>query len=117
MGLFDIIKIYKSEWQEVSKRKFDDKEVALIDEAIVVASKYGKSVCFSIIGKGKGFLPLEPIAKVEIGDKLDPAKLELVDLKYIGDSPNQTKKQILRVRVPNEEDTLELVDFNNPFGI
>lgn len=117
MGLFDVIKIYKSEWQEVSKRKFDAKECEAISEAVVVASKYGKSVCFTIVGKGKGFVPLEPVAKVEIGDKLNPAELELVNLKYVGDNAEQLKKYIMRIRVPEKEEQLEVVDFNNPFGI
>lgn len=117
MGLFDLIKIYKADWEEVSKRRFEESECNAISEATVVASKYGKSVCFNIIGKGKGFIPLEPLAKAEIGDKLNPAELELVNLKYVGDNAEQAKKYIMRIRIPEKEETVEVVDFNNPFGL
>ena len=117
MGLFDLIRIYKSEWTEVAARKFDEKECSLISEAVVVASKYGKSVCFTIPGKGKGFVPLEPVAKVEIGDKLNPAEIELVNLKYTGTDPLQTKTNIMRIRVPEKNDQMEVIDFNNPFNV
>ena len=117
MSFLDLIKIYKSEWEEVNVRKFDSKECQAISEATVVASKYGKSVCFVIPGKGKGFIPLEPIARAEIGDKLDPRDLELVNLKYIGDDPTQVKTDIMRVRIPEKEEIISTIDFNNPFGV
>ncbi len=117
MSFLDLLKIYKSEWQEVAARKFNKRECEQISEAIVVASKYGKSVCFTIIGKGKGFVPLEPIARAEIGDKLNPAELELVNLKYVGDDPLQTKTDILRIRIPEKEEVVSVVSFDNPFGL
>ena len=117
MGFLDLIKIYKSEWQEVNSRKFTEAECKAISEAIVVASKYGKSVCFNIIGKGKGFVPLEPIARAEIGDKLNLAEIELVNLKYVGSDPLQTKTDIMRIRIPEKEEVVSVVSFDNPFGI
>lgn len=117
MGILDIIKIYKSEWQEVNCRSFEEAECQKISEARVVASKYGKSVCLTIIGKGKGFIPLEPIANVEIGDILDPKELQLVNLKYVGDNLQQVKKDILRIRVPEKNESVDIVSFDNPFGI
>lgn len=117
MSFLDLIKIYKSEWQEVNSRKFTENECKQISEAVVVASKYGKSVCLTIIGKGKGFIPLEPIARAEIGDKLNPAEIELVNLKYVGDNPTQAKTDILRIRIPEKEEIVDVVSFDNPFGI
>jgi hypothetical protein len=116
-GLFDLIKIYKREWEEISTRKFDEKECEQISDVTVVASKYGKSVMFFIPGKGKAFIPLEPLANAELGAKLDIHEIELVNLKYVGDDPNQTKKNIMRIRVPEKSDTMDVVDFNNPFGV
>jgi len=117
MGLLDLFKIYKSEWEEVASRKFEEAECNQISEAMVVASKYGKSVCFCIPGKGKAFVPLEPLADAEIGDAIDPSKIELVNLKYIGNDINQTKKNIMRVRIPKDDTQIEVTDFNNPFGL
>ena len=117
MEFYDLIKIYKSEWEEVSSRKFTEAEVNAVQEATVVASKYGKSVCFFIPSKGKGFVPLEPIAKVNLGDKLNMSEIELVNLKYIGNDINQAKDHIMRIRVPEKNDQLEVVSFDNPFGV
>lgn len=117
MSFLDLIKIYKSEWQEVNSRKFTESECKQISEAVVVASKYGKSVCFTIIGKGKGFVPLEPIARAEIGDKLNPAEIELVNLKYVGSDPTQAKTNIMRIRIPEKDEVVDVVSFDNPFGI
>ena len=103
MSFLDLIKIYKSDWQEVSSRKFSETECNQISEAVVVASKYGKSVCFIIPSKGKGFIPLEPIARAEIGDKLKVSELELVNLKYVGDNPTQAKTDIMRIRIPEKD--------------
>lgn len=118
MGLFDIIKMYKSDWEEVGKRKFEEAECNAIKEAVIVASKYGRSVCFIIPGKGKGFVPLEPIAKGEIGDSLNPRDLELVSLKYVGSDETQVKKNIMRIRIPEKDDSqIDVVNFDNPFGL
>jgi len=117
MSFLDLIKIYKSEWQEVAARKFNQRECEQISEAIVVPSKYGKSVCFDIIGKSKAFIPLEPIARAEIGDRLNPTEIELVNIKYVGDNPTQAKTDILRIRVPEKEEIIDAVSFENPFGV
>jgi len=117
MNFLDLIKIYKSDWQEVAVRKFNKREVEQISEAVVVASKYGKSVCFVIPSKGKGFIPLEPIARVEIGDHLKVSELELVNLKYVGTDPIQVKTDIMRVRIPEEEEIIDAVSFDDPFGL
>lgn len=98
-----LLEKYKPDWKEVSKRKFKEIECAHISEAVVVPSKYGKSVCFNIIGKGKAFIPLDPIARAEIGDKLNPAEIELVSLKYVGDNPIQAKTDIMRIRIPEKD--------------
>lgn len=116
-GLFDVIRIYQSDWKEVSKRTFTQAECAEVTEATVVASKYGKSVCFFMPNKGKAFIPLEPLAKSAIGDKLDMSTLELVSLTYVGTDPAHLKQSIIRVRVPDKEEVVEVTNFNNPFGI
>ena len=117
MNFLDIVKIYKSEWQEVSKRKLEEAECSSIEKAFVVASKWGKSVCFMIPGKGKAFIPLEPIANVSLGDDIDVRTIELVSLKYIGTNIEHAKESIIRVRIPEEDTVIDANSFDNPFGL
>ena len=117
MGFLDLVKIYKSEWEEVSSRKFDEAECNLITEATVVPSKYGKSVCFLIPQKGKAFIPLEPISDANIGDKLDVHTLQLVNLKYVGNDIGQKKTNIMRIRTASADTQVEVTNFDNPFGL
>ena len=55
------------------------------------------------IGKGKTYIPLDPTASAEIGDNLNPAEIELVSLKYVGDNPTQAKTDIMRIRIPEKD--------------
>lgn len=115
MGILDSLKSYDSEWVETQTRKFSEAEVNAIQACVVVASKWGKSVCFSVIGSKK-YIPLEPIATVNIGDSLDPSKMEIVSLKYVGSDPDKIKlKEILRVRIPEPEE--QEASFDDPFGL
>lgn len=114
-GILDALKSYDSEWVPTQTRKFSQAEVEAILACIVVASKWGKSVCFSVVG-GKKYIPLEPIASVNIGDSLDPSKMEIVSLKYVGSDPEKRKlKDILRVRIPEPEEAE--TSFDDPFGL
>lgn len=112
--VFDIIKLYQSEWTEVNSRNFSPEECKAVQGCSVVASQYGKSVCF-LFGNGKRYIPLEPTANVVIGDILDITKLKLVSLQYSGSNPEQQITNIMRIRVENQISTE--VSFDNPFGI
>lgn len=114
-SIFDLVKLYPSEWKETAKRKFTPEECDAVQACTVVPSKYGKSVCF-VLAKGKSFIPLEPSAIVSIGDNLDMHKLEIVSLNYVGTDEDQTVTRILRIRVPNETPAAA-VSFDNPFGV
>lgn len=114
MGLLDALHLYNSEWTEIQSRKFSDAEVKAISSCTVVSSKWGRSVCFAVVG-GKKYIPLEPNSDAAIGDNLDPAKLEIVQLKYTGSDPERQNKEIYRVRTSS--DNAEEINFDNPFGI
>lgn len=114
MGIFDIVKLYASEWTEVNHRKFSPEECKEVQGASVVASQFGKSVCF-LFANGKRYIPLEPTADVAVGDMLAVDKLQLVALKYSGTNTNQKVTDILRIRV--EKDEPSAATFDNPFGL
>lgn len=113
-NLFDLIKLYASEWTEVNSRKFTEAECKAVQGATVVASQFGKSVCFLFVN-GKRYIPLEPTADVAIGDTLAVEKLQVVALKYSGTNTQQKVTEILRIRV--EKDEIPASTFDNPFGI
>lgn len=116
MNIFDLMTSYKAEWKEVKSRKFTEEEQKCVESATVVASNYGKSVCFLMPGGIKKFMPLEPIATCSLGDKLDMSAIEIVKLVYEGNNPDQKVKEVFRVRVRSEV-TEAVTSFENPFGI
>lgn len=113
-GIFDRIRVYASEWEELNSRKFTDEECAAISKVTVVASGWGLSACFLMAG-GKSYIPLEPSAKVEIGEEIEMGRLELVSLKYHGNNAAIKNPNVLRVRV--QPKAVQATDFDNPFGL
>lgn len=113
-SIFDIVKLYASEWTEVNSRKFTPEECKAVQGASVVASQFGKSVCFLFVN-GKRYIPLEPTSDVAIGTTLAVDKLEIVALKYTGTNSQQRVKDILRIRIKEEESPT--CTFENPFGL
>lgn len=114
MSIFDFVRLYQNEWTEVDSRKFTPEECKVVQGVNVVASKYGKSVCF-MFANGKRYIPLEPVANVAVGDILSTESLELVSLEYTGSNPSQKVTKVLRIRIPKEESTA--TTFDNPFGL
>ena len=114
-NLFDLVKVYESEWQEVNARNFTEQEFLATGDVEVVASKYGKSVCFHL-AKGKAYIPLEPNSEVQVGDHLDMKAIKVVDLKYSGNKADQQGKHILRIRTEEAKPKAE-ISFDNPFGL
>ncbi len=115
MGILDALKVYKVEWKENKSRKFTEEEIKAIQSCTVVASTYGKSVCF-VLTAGKSYIPLEPTTQYCIGDTLDPSKLEIITLEYVGTDATRKGKEILRVRATKAKEE-EAVDFDNPFRL
>lgn len=85
MGIFDIVKLYASEWTEVNSRKFSPEECKEVQGASVVASQFGKSVCFFLKSGGQSYIPLSTQgADVNVGDSIDMATAKLVTLHREG---------------------------------
>lgn len=113
-SIFDIVKLYASEWTEVNSRKFTPEECKAVQGCSVVSSQFGKSVCF-LFSNGKRYIPLEPTADVAIGDTLAISELEIVALTYSGTNVNQKVRDILRIRVSSPKEAA--ATFDNPFGL
>lgn len=113
-SIFDLVKLYASEWDETANRKFTPEECKAVKGCNVVASQYGKSVCF-MFPNGKRYIPLEPTADASIGDTLSMDQLKLVALKYVGTNTNQKVTNIFRIRI--EKDDTSVTSFENPFGL
>lgn len=113
-SVFDVVKLYASEWTEVNSRKFTPEECKAVQGCSVVPSQFGKSVCFLFVN-GKRYIPLEPTADVAIGDTLAIDTLEIVALTYSGTNVNQKVRDILRIRIKKEDNSA--CTFANPFGL
>lgn len=112
--VFDILKKYQSNWEEIDSRKFTDEECAICQSCTVVSSQYGKSVCFHMGGKNTSYIPLDPTCSVNVGDTLNLKDLTLLSLKYTGTDPNQKVTKILRIKL---DSSVVPVSFDNPFGL
>lgn len=85
--------MYAGKWTEKSKRDFTNEEVKAVDHAVVVASQYGNSVCFTMIGGGQTFIPLSQKSSLGVGEPVDVSKAKLVTLEKAGES------DIMRVEI------------------
>lgn len=86
--------VYGEKWNEVSRRKFNEKEVSSVRSATVVDSKYGKSVCFFMASGGMQFIPLSnKNENTPIGTDVDVKSAEIVELSRSGDN------NILRIEI------------------
>lgn len=108
-GLLGALLSYNSEWEERTVKKIDTNKCYQIQKAIVISSKYGRSVCLYITGKDNLSIPLEPMADKAIGDILNVNEMELVVFEYRGDDIEQINQTIYRIRIP-EKETLNLIN-------
>lgn len=71
-------------WILKNSRPFDPEEIAAVKRAEVVASQYGKSVCFFMNSGGKTFIPLSNQSKLAVGDELDLRTSKVLTLSQKG---------------------------------
>lgn len=84
MNIFQSMKIYVGRWSVSSKRAFTKCEIDQVDSAIVVASQYGNSVCFTMKSGGQIYIPLSHESSLGIGDPVDISKAQLFTLSRAG---------------------------------
>ena len=85
-NIFSSLRVYAGKWNLKSSRAFSPEEVAAVASAVVVASQYGNSVCFTMVGGGQTFIPLSQNSAKAVGDSIDLASAKLLTLGKDGES-------------------------------
>ena len=80
----EIINSLETGWTVTNSRPFEQEEIAAVDRAEVVASRYGNSVCFFMKGGGQTYIPLSEQSKLAVGDELDLKTAKLITLSRKG---------------------------------
>ena len=70
-----------------------------IKSAEIVASNFGKAVCFTMISGAQCFIPVSNDCNPAIGQKIDPSLMEVIELEKQGEG---IKKRI-RILEPQED--------------
>ena len=92
MNIFNALRVYAGKWNEKDVRDFLPEEVAAVQEAKVVESQYGFSVCFAMKSGGNTYVPLDQNSSASEGDIVNLSTAKLVTLSKVGE------KDIYRVR-------------------
>lgn len=77
--------MYATKWQQTGSRNFTPEEIASVERTEVVASQYGNSVCFFMLGGGMSFIPLSKNSTVGIGESIDMNNAKLLTLSKQGE--------------------------------
>ena len=86
MSIFDKLEVYAAKWAKTASRGFQTEEIAAVNEAVVVESEYGNSVCFFMKAGGRTYLPLSTESTYEVGDKVDLTSAKLITLSKSGEA-------------------------------
>ena len=85
-NIFSSLRVYAGKWNLKSSRAFSPEEVAAVSSAVVVASQYGNSVCFTMVGGGQTFIPLSNSSSKTVGESINLASAKLLTLEKPGES-------------------------------
>ena len=85
-NIFSSLRVYAGKWNLKSSRAFSPEEVAAVASAVVVASQYGNSVCFTMVGGGQTFIPLSNSSSKTVGESIDVASAKLLTLGKDGEA-------------------------------
>ena len=85
-NIFSSLRVYAGKWNLKSSRAFSPEEVAAVSSAVVVASQYGNSVCFTMVGGGQTFIPLSQNSAKAVGDSIDLTSAKLLTLGKSGEA-------------------------------
>ena len=93
MALFNDIKVYAGKWSVVKETPISAEEVAEVEKGVVVDSKFGLSVCFTMKAGGKTFFPVTSDSEVGAGSIVDINNISIVELAKSGEN------NIIRLKV------------------
>ena len=85
-NIFSSLRVYAGKWNLKASRAFSPEEVAAVSSAVVVASQYGNSVCFTMVGGGQTFIPLLQNSAKAVGDSIDLTSAKLLTLGKSGEA-------------------------------
>lgn len=85
-NIFSSLRVYAGKWNLKSSRAFSPEEIAAVASAVVVASQYGNSVCFTMVGGGQTFIPLSNSSSKAVGESIDVASAKLLTLEKDGEA-------------------------------
>lgn len=94
MSIFSSLKIYAQKWEKVNERPFTADEKDAVSSAVVVASEFGNSVCFTMKGGGVTFIPMSSDSTKGIGENIDLDHASIVQLS----KPGSGEADIYRVK-------------------
>lgn len=85
MNIFNSLRKYAGKWSVIASRAFTAEEQSAVQSATVVASQYGNSVCFMMVGGGQTFIPLSQNSSKGVGDSIDLSTAQLLTLAKEGE--------------------------------
>lgn len=85
-NIFSSLRVYAGKWNLKSSRAFSPEEIAAVSSAVVVASQYGNSVCFTMVGGGQTFIPLSNSSSKGVGESINLASAKLLTLEKDGEA-------------------------------
>jgi hypothetical protein len=85
MNIFNNLKVYAGKYQVTATRKFDQEEIDAILSAVVVSSKYGYSVQFTMAKGGLTFIPLDRDSSLGEGEVVDVRTANILTLSKQGE--------------------------------
>ena len=85
MNIFNALRVYAGKWNEKNSRDFTPEEVEAVQEAKVVESQYGYSVCFTMKSGGTTYIPLDQNSSASEGDIVNLSTAKLVTLSKVGE--------------------------------
>ena len=86
MSIFDKLEVYAAKWAKTASRAFQAEEIAAVNEAVVVESDYGNSVCFFMKAGGRTYLPLSTESAYKLGEEVDLTSAKLITLSKSGEA-------------------------------
>lgn len=85
-NIFSSLRVYAGKWKLKASRAFSAEEVEAVSSAVVVASQYGNSVCFTMVSGGQTFIPLSQNSAKAVGETIDLANAKLLTLEKSGEA-------------------------------
>lgn len=80
MNIFATLKSYANQFKVANTRAFSEEELNLVNDAKVVLSQYGMSVCFFMTDGCQKYIPLSRDSVACEGDKVDLKKAKILTL-------------------------------------